>query len=596
LNLWLRPLLCSFWGLSLGLSLAAHEGVAQAQVSGYSALEQSVVGQELGERKLLLEPEPEGKWIEAIEIVPIEVFDERDPMPDFVNVFHTTTRKRVIARELLFSEGTRYDTRLVDETARNLRDLIQLSIVLIVPAKGSAPDRVRLLVITKDVWSLRLNWLLQSSNAQINFLALNPSEENLFGTHAIIAGLFTMDPARYTLGASLAHRRLFGSHLTGDIAANVIKNRDTGASEGSFGEFRYGQPLYSLDTKWSWGTSFLWNKDIYRHFIGVDVASYDASATRQNDAIPVSYSRDQLYGGYQVIRSFGHVFKYDLYFGVEAARGVYRTLDLSAYDPRARAQFVRDELPISDQRVSPFLQLHAHRTDFSSLIEVETLGLQENFRRGHDLLLKVYPASSALGSTRTLLGSIAAASYTFPLSDGLIRPVVSSRFEYASQNRDDALFESRLHVVSPRFGLGRIVLDGQFDDHFRNYFNNRYLVGGDSRLRGYAVGAFQGANLVAGSAELRTTSVDILSAQVGAAAFYDLGDANDRISHFQLKQDAGLGLRILFPEFDRVVFRADWGFPLSPGYATFPGAFYVSFAQAFGMPAVVPPDVLTATF
>ncbi|HTA92277.1 MAG TPA: BamA/TamA family outer membrane protein [Polyangiaceae bacterium] len=584
-----------FFGAFAVSLLAAGEGVARAQIGGYSALEQSVVDQELSERKLVLEPEPEGKWIEAIEVVPIEVFDERDPVPDFVNVFHTTTRKQVIARELLFSEGTRYDTRLVDETARNLRDLIQLSIVLIVPAQGSAPDRVRLLVITKDVWSLRLNWLLQSSNAHINFLALNPSEENVLGTHAIVAGLLTLDPARYSLGGSLGHRRLFGSHVEGDFQANVFKNRDTGANEGSFGEFRYGQPLYSLDTKWAWGTSFLWNKDVYRHFIGVDVASYDAAATRQDDHIPVSYNRDQLYGGYQVVRSFGRVFKYDFYFGVEAARAIYRTLDLSAYDPRARAQFIRDELPVSDQRVSPFVQLRAHRTDYSSLIEVETLGLQENFSRGYDLLLKVYPASSAVGSTRSLLGSLAEASYTFPLGDGLIRPLVQQSIQYASENRDDALFESRLHVVSPRFGLGRIVLDGQFEDHFRNYFNTRFLIGGDNRLRGYAVGAFQGANELAASAELRTTSVDILSAQVGAAAFYDVGDANDRISHFQLKQDAGLGLRILFPEFDRIVFRADWGFPVSPGYATFPGAFFVSFAQAFPMPAVAPPDVLTAT-
>ncbi len=584
-----------FFGAFAVSLLAAGEGVARAQVAGYSALEQSVVDQELSERKLVLEPEPEGKWIEGIEVVPIEVFDERDPVPDFVNVFHTTTRKQVIARELLFSEGTRYDTRLVDETARNLRELIQLSIVLIVPAQGSAPDRVRLLVITKDVWSLRLNWLLESSNAHINFLALNPSEENVLGTHAIVAGLLTLDPARYSLGGSLGHRRLFGSHVEGDFQANVFKNRDTGANEGSFGEFRYGQPLYSLDTNWAWGTSFLWNKDVYRHFIGVDVASYDATATRQDDHIPVSYNRDQLYGGYQVVRSFGRVFKYDFYFGVEAARAIYRTLDLSGYDPRARAQFIRDELPVSDQRVSPFVQLRAHRTDYSSLIEVETLGLQENFSRGYDLLLKVYPASSAVGSTRSLLGSLAEASYTFPLGDGLIRPLVQQSIQYASENRDDALFESRLHVVSPRFGLGRIVLDGQFEDHFRNYFNTRFLIGGDNRLRGYAVGAFQGANELAGSAELRTTSVDILSAQVGAAAFYDVGDANDSISHFQLKQDAGLGLRILFPEFDRIVFRADWGFPVSPGYATFPGAFFVSFAQAFPMPAVAPPDVLTAT-
>jgi len=95
---------------------------------------------------------------------------------------------------------------------------------------------------------------------------------------------------------------------------------------------------------------------------------------------------------------------------------------------------------------------------------------------------------------------------------------------------------------------------------------------------------------------VRSSSIDILSAQVGAAAFYDVGDANDDVHRFHLKQDTGVGVRILFPEFDRVVFRADWGFPLSPGYASFPGAFFVSFGQAFGIPQVAPPDMLTQTF
>ena len=579
-----------------GLGTGLGERTAEAQVSGYSALEQSIVDQRLGERKLLPELAPEGKWIESIEIVPIDVFDERDPVPDFVDVFHVTTKKTVIRRELLFSEGTRYDARLVDETARNLRQLIQLSVVLIVPAQGSSPDRVRLLVITKDVWSLRLNWLLQSANAHINFLALNPSEENLFGTHAIIAGLFTLDPARYTLGGSIAHRRILGSHIQGDFAANVIKNRDTGETEGSNGSFHYGQPLYSLDTQWSWGSAFLWQHDIARRFIGVHVALFDALVTPTNDRIPVEYGRDRLYGGYQVIRSFGLRFKYDLSFGVEASRGQYTPEDLSAYDPRAAAAFVKSQLPVSDQRVSPFVQLHAHRTDYSSLLEIETLGLQENIRRGHDLFVRVYPASSKLSSTRDLIGSLAAASYTFPIGDGFVRPLVASRFEYASKDRSDALVQTTLHVVSPHLGPTRLVLDGVFNDHFKNYFNDRYTIGGDTRLRGYATGAFQGANEIAASAELRSSSVDILSAQVGAAAFYDVGDANDDVHRFDLKQDTGVGLRILFPEFDRIVFRADWGFPLSPGYAAFPGAFFVSFGQAFGLPEVAPPDVLTQSF
>jgi hypothetical protein len=447
------------------------------------------------------------------------------------------------------------------------------------------------LVITKDVWSLRLNWALQSSNAHINSLTLNPTEQNLFGTHAVIGGLFYLDPAAYSLGLSLSHRRMFGSHELAVLSANFIRNRDTGAAEGSFGEFRYGQPLYSLDTKWSWGTSILWRHDIARHFVGVNVGTY----RNQKNGIPLVYDRDALYGGYELVRSFGHRFKYDLSFGVEAVRSVARTLDLSAYDPAAVTRFIDFWLPVSDQRVSPFVQLHAHRTDFSSLIEIETLGLQEDFRRGHDLLLRAYAASSAVGSTRDLVGTLSELSYTFPIGDGLLRPLAGARIESASQGRDDALLEARLRFVSPRLGFGRVILDGQLEDRVRNYLHHLFSVGGDDRLRGYQPGRLIGTNLIAATAELRTSSVELLSAQLGGAAFYDVADAPDDFQHINLRQGAGVGLRILFPEFDRIVFRADWGFPLSAGYQVFPGVFSVSFKQAFSMPAVAAPSVLSET-
>ena len=105
-----------------------------ARLSSYSALEQSVVNQQLSERGLAVDPNPEGKQVEDIQIVTLDVFDERDPMPDFVDVLHTTTRKRVIRRELLIEKGLPYRSLLAQETARNLRSLIQLSIVLVVPS------------------------------------------------------------------------------------------------------------------------------------------------------------------------------------------------------------------------------------------------------------------------------------------------------------------------------------------------------------------------------------------------------------------------------------------------------------------------------
>ncbi|MEI9939602.1 MAG: BamA/TamA family outer membrane protein [Pseudomonadota bacterium] len=578
---------------SLSLTAAGAEPVPSVpsvpfpEHDSYSALESSVIRQNLAQRGFSLEDAPEGKMIEDVQIIPLDVFDERDPMPDFVNVFHATTREHVLRRELLFREGEPYRALYAQETARNLRSLQQLSIVLVVPVKGTRSDRVRVLVITKDVWSLRLNWALQLSNSNITSLVLNPSEENLFGLHAVVGALFTLDPATYSLGVSLAHRRLFGSHQQVALTGSLIKNRFSGDSEGSFGEFRYGQPLYSLDTRWSWGTSILWRHDIARRFVGVTV---DTTA-----GIPAEYNRDRLYGGYELVRSFGRRFKYDLSVGFEADRRVYTTDDLSGYSPLAVQRFIAIELPVSDQRISPFVQLHAHRTDFRSLLDVETLGLQEDYRRGHDLLLRMYAASSKVGSTRDLVGSQATLAYTLPLADGFVRPVIGSNIEHASLGRDDALFETALRFVSPRLGFGRLIIDGEFLDRYRNYLNRRFVLGGDNRLRGYAPGAFPGAKVVSLNTELRSTSLDILSAQVGAAAFYDVGDAKNHVENFQLKQSVGLGLRVLFPEFDRIVLRADWGFPLSPGYQSFPGAFFLSFGQAFAMPTVPVPSVLTET-
>jgi hypothetical protein len=249
------------------------------------------------------------------------------------------------------------------------------------------------------------------------------------------------------------------------------------------------------------------------------------------------------------------------------------------------------------------VQLHTHRTDYRSLLEVEALGLQEDYRRGHDVLLRLYAGSRALGSTRDLIGSQASLSYTLPIADGFIRPVVSSTIEYASQNRSDALVQAALRFVSPRLGFGRLIIDGLFADRYRNYSNRYYALGAENRLRGY-VKPITGTSQISVNTELRSTSVDILSAQVGAAAFYDVGNAWYPNEPFLLKQSVGVGLRVLFPQFDRIVMRADWGFPLTVAQkgnrldndlpvSTFPGTFFFSFGQAFNMPGVPVPSVLT---
>ena len=144
--------------------------------------------------------------------------------------------------------------------------------------------------------------------------------------------------------------------------------------------------------------------------------------------------------------------------------------------------------------------------------------------------------------------------------------------------------------------FGRLIFDAIVVDRYRNYLNRHQSLGGDLRLRGYPSGqAFIGANLVSANLELRSKPVEILTAQLGAAAFFDTGDAFDAWDQMCLKQGAGFGLRGLIPMLDRVVMRADWGFPLSsgankcyqpPASSRFPGEIVVTFRQAFPMPVI----------
>ena len=537
-----------------------------------------------------IDPEPEGKLIESVDVVVVDVFDQHDPVPDFFNVFHTMTRQVVVRRELLFQAGERFSARHSDETARNLRNLRQLSLVLIVPLRGSAPDRVRMLVIVKDVWSLRMNSDFSYSNAGLGYLVLNPSEENLAGTHISLGALFRLDPGSYSFGGIVTDRRLFGTNLEAVVGMNLIYNRDNGRAEGSYGYFSYGAPIRSTADDWGWGTGFYFRHDVARRFRGGELETYDAPSTQRDDALPVIYRAERISAAVEVTRSLGARDKYDFTAGFEAQRRAYRHQPPSGTPAAAEADFLRQWVPVSDTRIGPYLQLYMHSERYLRTVELETLGLQEDYRLGPEILLRFYPTSSELGSTRSLVGVESGAAYTLSLGDGLARAVFDNDVQYAANGQHDAAYFARLRLASPRLGFGRLIADGLIGERYRNYLNRRYVLGGDDRLRGYPPGTFEdsftGPHVVAMNVEFRTASIDILSAQVGLALFLDSGHAADRFSELSLHQSSGLGVRILFPQASRSVLRADWAFPWepAPGYRTFPGGFFLTFGQAFSMP------------
>jgi hypothetical protein len=578
----LRRLLAAAY---LGFELS-HSGAAVAQTEQLSELEQDTLETVLADRGAQIDPEPEGKVIEQIEIVTLDVFDEKDPVPDFMNVFHTRSLPGVIRRELLFRVGQPYDPEVIDESARNLRSAWQLTLVLIVPLRETQPDRVRVLVITRDVWSLRINAYFEAAlslkplDLQLNALLLQPSEINLAGTHTRASVLFTVTPDTYSAGAAFAVPRVDGTRVRAAVGGNVIFNRHSGHPEGTYGHLLYGQPLYSVYSRWGWGLLLSWRSDIARSYVGTELRTVDADITPFDDRIPLRYDRDEWFGEYELVRSYGHRFKHDVSLGVEASRDVYVARPPAGVTRAAFDEFVDEEVPVSDQRLSPFVQLRTHDTGFLRALNVDTLGLQEDYRLGPDVIVRLYPASRGLGSTRSLLGLLTAGSYTARLGDGLARGIAASTAELADQDQSDVLFEGNLHLVTPRFGFGRLVYDARAGYRYRDYLIRRFQLGGDNRLRGYAAGEFRGKDLLVSNLEYRSSSMDILSAQVGGVLFYDVGDACNGFEQMEIRQSVGLGARVLFPQSDRVVLRIDWGFPISADREAFPGAVFLTWGQA----------------
>ena len=616
---------------ALFAALFSASSVARAQapppaerLGVFSPYEQQTIDEVIRDQHLLRDAFPEGKIIERIDIVPLRPFEQRDVLPRWLNVFHVTTRESVIRNEVLLHEGGRYEQDRVDDTIRNLRRLPgvpQLSAVLVVAAMGSAPDRVVLVVITKDVWSLRLNWNLVADPGGLDQLAFQPSETNFLGTHQIAAGTFILEPSAYTLGLGYFVPRLDASRITVAANADVMVNRVTNAPEGTYGELVAGQPLFSGRTEWAWDAKVAWEDAVLRRYVNGQLSDYvdpTAACTGSSGRPPpgclMPYQfRSRVYTTrYEVTRSFGWDVKHDFTLAATLSRAVYQINAPPTTDAQTVSDFVSQAVPVSDTRVGPLLQYHAYRRRFVRVLDFDTLALQEDYRLGHDIVARVYPSFRGFGSSRDVVGFYGAAQYSWALRDGLFRVAFQSTTDQqvSAVNRptwcgaggactSDAALQPTVHLATPTIaGLGRIVVDGTFLYRWRNYLNQTNILGGDDRLRGFPTNFFVGSNVLSYNVEVRSRPVEILSCELAGVAFYDVGDAYIAASQFKPYQSVGVGLRTLFPWLDRTVFRADIGFPLyrpidpTTGVAIPPYSFLISFTQAFVTPTVAPTPVL----
>jgi hypothetical protein len=109
--------------------------------------------------------------------------------------------------------GELWDQDRVDESARRLRDPLWSSVVIAFPVKSRDPTKVDLLVITRDVWSIRLNTKYTYQQGKLTDLAISVSENNFLGYRNVVAGALTMDQGALAIGPLFIDKNLAGQHL-----------------------------------------------------------------------------------------------------------------------------------------------------------------------------------------------------------------------------------------------------------------------------------------------------------------------------------------------------------------------------------------------
>ncbi|MBX3226375.1 MAG: hypothetical protein KIT84_44510 [Labilithrix sp.] len=563
---------------------AAADNSPKSVTTEYSAYEIETIK---GAEKSLgatVDPNAEGKIVESIELVRLDPIEERDPAPVALNKAHVTTKEDVILHEVLLGVGRPYRAYLADETARNIRRFMHVSVVVVVPLHGSAPDRVRLVVITKDVWSLFPDVDFRVTSGGPEYLMFELKETNLLGRQVEITTRSIVQPESYSLGGAYVAPRFAGRFLSLHAEANVILNRRSGDPEGSYGDTKVESPLFSTRTSWAWGLGFAWRDEIYRRYTNAAVAQYD-------DTLPWVYRSRRIEEGFYATRSFGWARKHDISLGASIVRDEYLVPNIADHDPAVVGEFTRRFLPVGERRTSAYAQWRHYGNDFLRIVDYETLGLQEDYRLGYDVVVRAYPVVKSFGSTRDFVGVRAGALYTVALGDGFVRALVDTVTESEKTRIADASITTELRVVSPRTPLGRLIFDIDLVQRWRNYLNRLTLLGGEDRLRGWPTRYFVGEDMFSMNLEFRTRPINLFSVLCGGAFFYDVGRAyTGRLDEVSPVQSVGGGFRIVLPQIDRSVIRGDFGFPIVNGAlpaGVQPMSFFFAFGQAFrskGMP------------
>ena len=605
------------WSLLAVVTTAGMATARQARADGpapvrLGRLEQESVDDALVDNRLTIEPHPDGKIIRSIYVVNQEVFSRRDWWLRWFNIFHRTTRSAIIERELLLKPGQVYDQALVDETLRNLQagstievggktfPAPELSSVIVIlpirtpPGAGSpgGPETVDLLAVTRDVWSLRFNTNFEFQQSTLSLLSTSLSENNLFGWRKYLSYGFSLNLGSIWTGPTYFDPNIAGSRLTLYASAAAYYSRQTGDYEGDTEALVLRYPLFSLASRWGAGLNVVHTDTLFRQFRGtgprlVNLADLGPDAFSPTaEPVPFIYRARTASLDANVTRQVGHALIQQFTLGYQLNRRRYQVPgDFPDPDPDKAALFLATYAPVPETRSEPYLRYDAFTPRYAVFRDLNTFDLRENVQLGPSVSATIAYGAPELGADFRAIPLGLSVGWALAPRGGLVSLMVATLARLRAGTFIDQRYQAKLTIASPLLGHAvRVVVSGLADTYRSDTQRNFFSLGGNTGLRGYAIGDFLGTSELVGHVELRSAPAAVFSQRLGGLLFYDVGDAAPSFSRMFAQHDFGVGLRWLIPQFNSSVLRFDWAIATQSTAFTragLPGRLSAGFLQAF---------------
>jgi hypothetical protein len=471
--------------------------------------------------------EADGVRIGEIRIQNQEIFDLDNPAENnwlfrTADELHIRTRESAIRAQLLFRSGDLYSRRLLDETARNLRQNASFMREPEIYPLRYHDGVVDLMVVTHDVWTLQPGINFGRSGGS-NTSSIDVSDDNFLGLGKYVELGHGENVDRTSTFAQWADPNVWGSRWQDSLS---YQNNSDGNAWGIGAAY----PFYSLETRYDGGGSTGSSRSVVtRYNLGnpYDAYQFDWRVT------------DVFFGRALLVNEF---WTERLLIGFRH--------DQSEFSPALNHTLLAP-LPADRNLAYPYLRMQWLQNNYTTTRNLELIAFTEDLHFGLDASAGLGWAAPAFGADRKALLADTEIGYNWrfgPRNFLFVYGRLYSRLE--DGHMDDSVVSGNASYYLTTSERSKLLVHLSADAGHRLDLDHNFEIGGDSGLRGYPLRYQNGDSRAQFTVEERVYTNWFLFqlVHVGGAVFFDMGRTwgSTPVPTPQLGvlKDFGVGLRL----------------------------------------------------